>query len=262
VDLLTEYEMREFFSQFGSVRSVSTRGENGGTRGFGFVEFWEPSVAAGLLIDRNMRINGVNIWCDEAKPKPNKRSAQEYPPIFFTPASLADCSINDIIAELQKVDAEIGKLDVQAQVHLRLIDYHMRKENAAQRNDRHVYTSPPMRPKSTRPRQYYPSSAPPRRNYDHRNHSDIRRNPTNALEKQMKFPKSVWGPSSNQTHSWKHPADRGIKQGGSEFKPRNLGASLPFDDKGTVANEMGNFLPPRQETNKTEEDEDSWDISD
>jgi len=68
----SETDIRELFSPYGSVTSVSliTDRETGAPRGFGFVEMEEGAKEAISALD-NRELSGRNLRVNEAKPKEN-----------------------------------------------------------------------------------------------------------------------------------------------------------------------------------------------
>jgi cold-inducible RNA-binding protein len=67
---VSEDEIRQLFSQYGSVTSVSliTDRETGAPRGFGFVEMEDGAKEAIAALD-NKEMSGRNLRVNEAKPK-------------------------------------------------------------------------------------------------------------------------------------------------------------------------------------------------
>ena len=70
----SEDEVRELFSQYGSVTSVSliTDRDTGRPRGFGFVEMEEGADEAISALD-NHELGGRNLRVNEAKPREEGR---------------------------------------------------------------------------------------------------------------------------------------------------------------------------------------------
>jgi len=68
----SENEIRELFSTYGNVTSVSliTDRETGALRGFGFVEMEEGAKEAIAALD-NREMSGRSLRVNEAKPKEN-----------------------------------------------------------------------------------------------------------------------------------------------------------------------------------------------
>lgn len=74
---VSEDEIRQLFSQYGSVTSVSliTDRDTGAPRGFGFVEMEEGAKEAISALD-NKEMAGRSIRVNEAKPKENGGGAR------------------------------------------------------------------------------------------------------------------------------------------------------------------------------------------
>ena len=71
----TEDELREVFSQYGKVASVSvvTDRETGKPRGFAFVEMADGKEAADAIRELNLKeIGGRSITVNEARPKTDR----------------------------------------------------------------------------------------------------------------------------------------------------------------------------------------------
>ncbi len=71
----TEDELREVFSQYGKVASVSVvkDRETGKPRGFAFVEMADGKEAADAIRELNLKeIGGRSITVNEARPKPDR----------------------------------------------------------------------------------------------------------------------------------------------------------------------------------------------
>ena len=66
----TEDEIRELFSQYGTVTSVSliTDRDTGAPRGFGFVEMEDGAPEAIQALD-NQQMGGRNLRVNEARPR-------------------------------------------------------------------------------------------------------------------------------------------------------------------------------------------------
>jgi RNA recognition motif-containing protein len=69
----TEDEIRELFSQYGTVTSVSliTDRDTGSPRGFGFVEMEEGADEAISSLD-NHELGGRNLKVNEARPREDR----------------------------------------------------------------------------------------------------------------------------------------------------------------------------------------------
>ena len=69
----TEDEVRQMFSQYGRVTSVSliTDRETGAPRGFGFVEM-ETGAAEAIQALDNQSMGGRNLRVNEAKPREDR----------------------------------------------------------------------------------------------------------------------------------------------------------------------------------------------
>lgn len=69
----TEDEIRQLFSQYGTVTSVSliTDRETGRPRGFGFVEMEDGAPEAISSLD-NHNLGGRNLKVNEAQPRENR----------------------------------------------------------------------------------------------------------------------------------------------------------------------------------------------
>lgn len=66
---LSEDDLYAFFSKVGRIKEIISRGKNGASKGFGFVEFRETTPELEKLLRKNIVIHGQNCWCDVAKPK-------------------------------------------------------------------------------------------------------------------------------------------------------------------------------------------------
>lgn len=67
----TEDEVRQLFSEFGSVESVKliTDRDTGQPRGFGFVEMPEDGATAAIQALDNSAMGGRNLKVNEARPR-------------------------------------------------------------------------------------------------------------------------------------------------------------------------------------------------
>lgn len=68
----TEDELRSFFEEFGAIRSckIATDRDTGRSRGFGFIEYEDPSNAQAAMDARNgATLGGKQLIVNEARPK-------------------------------------------------------------------------------------------------------------------------------------------------------------------------------------------------
>ena len=74
----TEDEIRELFSQHGTVESVNliTDRETGRPRGFGFVEMADEEAAAAISALDQKEMGGRNLKVNEAKPREDRGRQQ------------------------------------------------------------------------------------------------------------------------------------------------------------------------------------------
>ncbi len=70
----TEDEIRELFSQHGTVEAVNliTDRETGRPRGFGFVEMGDEEAAAAISALDQKEMGGRNLKVNEAKPREDR----------------------------------------------------------------------------------------------------------------------------------------------------------------------------------------------
>ena len=70
----TEDEVRDLFSQHGTVESVDliTDRYTGRPRGFGFVEMEDEAADAAISALNNASLNGRSLRVNEAKPRPDR----------------------------------------------------------------------------------------------------------------------------------------------------------------------------------------------
>ena len=74
----TEDEIRQLFSQHGTVESVNliTDRETGRPRGFGFVEMADEEAAAAISALDQKEMGGRNLKVNEAKPREDRGRQQ------------------------------------------------------------------------------------------------------------------------------------------------------------------------------------------